>query len=252
MDTIAEILELARHYEEEGLPPLPALPALPEGAAIAGWIDHTLLKPEATAEQIRDLCQEARTHGFAAVCINPVYVSLAAGLLHGSPVRVCTVIAFPLGASLPTYKALEALACISAGAHEVDMVMNIGALKGAAYGLVLNDVAAVVQVAHNQKAIVKVILENAFLTRREKIVASLLCKAAGADFIKTSTGFAASGATIEDVELMKRVVGESVQVKAAGGIRDYATARAMIAAGATRLGASAGVRIVQEALEGYE
>lgn len=248
METIAEILELARQYDQE-LPPLPNLPEPPQGAAVAGWIDHTLLKPDATAEQIRDLCQEAREHHFASVCLNPVYVSLAAGLLQGSPVKVCTVIAFPFGASLPTYKALEALACISAGAHEVDMVMNIGALKGAAYGLVFNDVAAVVQVAHHQGAIVKVILENALLNRQEKIIASLLCKAAGADFIKTSTGFAASGATIEDVELMKRVVGESVQVKAAGGIRDYATARAMIAAGATRLGASAGVRIVREAME---
>lgn len=247
MDKIADILDLAEQYLRE-LPLAPVRPAPPVGAEIAGWIDHTLLKPEATAEQVQKLCQEAQQHHFATVCINPGYIPLAAGLLRGSGVKVCTVVGFPLGAALPAHKALETLGCLSAGAVEIDMVMNIGALKGEAYGLVFNEVWAVAQAAHNQGALVKVILENALLTRSEKIIASLLCQAAGADFVKTSTGFAASGATIEDVELMSRVVGPTVQVKAAGGIRDFATARAMIAAGATRLGASAGVQILQEAI----
>ncbi|MBN1146252.1 MAG: deoxyribose-phosphate aldolase [Anaerolineales bacterium] len=246
MHSLAGVLELAEAYERE-LPPPPTGIKPPQGAQIAAWIDHTLLKPEATASQIKGLCQEALKYHFASVCVNPAYVSLAAGLLAGSPVAVCTVVGFPLGATLPTQKVIETLACLSNGASEIDMVLNIGALKGQAYGQVLNEIDAVAQVAHNQGAILKVILETALLTREEKIIACLICKAAGADFVKTSTGFGPGGATVEDVDLMVRTVGPERKVKAAGGIRDLATALAMIGAGASRLGASAGVQIVDQA-----
>jgi deoxyribose-phosphate aldolase len=245
-DIIGELLDLADLYERE-LPPAAALPMQPTGAQVAVWIDHTLLKPEATAEQVKILCQEARQHGFASVCVNPVYVPLAAGLLE-KEVSVCAVVGFPLGATLPTQKALETLTCLSMGAKEIDMVMSIGALKGQAYGQVFNDVLAVTQVAHNQRAIVKVILETALLTRKEKIIACLLCKGAGADFLITSTGFSKAGAKVEDVDLMYRVVGPAVGVKAAGGIRDWKTAQQMMAAGATRLGASASIQVIQSAM----
>jgi len=246
MQTIGNLLELAVAYEHE-LPPAPPALELPIGGKIAAWIDHTLLKPEATAAQVKVLCQEALEYRFASVCINPAYVPLASGLLAKSPVAVCTVAGFPLGAALPEYKVFETLAGINAGAREIDMVINLGALKGEAYGLVLNEIAAVVQTAHNQGALVKVILEMALLTRLEKIVGCLLCKAAGADFVKTSTGFGPGGATVEDVALMRRVVGAEMGVKAAGGVRTLADAQAMIRAGANRLGASAGVTIVHEA-----
>ena len=246
MDTLPELLALARSYEQS-LPQAPEPLSLPQGRAMAAWIDHTLLKPEASAAQVKTLCQEAVQHGFASVCINPAYVPLAYGLLAKSAVQVCTVVGFPLGASLPTYKVFETLACINAGAAEIDMVINIGALKSQAYGLVLNDIQTVVQTAHNQGAIVKVIIEATLLTRWEKLVACLFSQAAGADFIKTSTGFGPGGATVEDVTLMRRVVGAQTGVKAAGGIRSLADARAMIRAGANRLGASAGVKIMQEA-----
>ena len=246
MQSFAEMLELAEQYEHE-LPPAPPAFELPPGGQIAGWIDHTLLKPEATAAQVKAVCQDALEYRFASVCINPAYVSLAHGLLAPAKLPVCTVIGFPLGASLPEYKAFETLACLSAGASEIDMVINIGALKGAAYGLVLNDIQAVVTTAHNQGALVKVILENALLSRREKIIGCLLCQAARADFVKTSTGFGPGGATVEDVALMRRVVGAGMGVKAAGGVRTLADAQAMILAGANRLGASSGVTIVREA-----
>lgn len=246
MENLPELLSRAAAFEQE-LPPPPKPAALPQGDEIAAWIDHTLLKPEATALQVKALCQEALTYRFAAVCINPAYVPLAYGLLIDSPVDVCTVVGFPLGAALPAYKSFETLACINAGADEIDMVLNIGALKSEAYGLVLNDIHGVVQTAHNQGAIVKVILETALLTRQEKILACLISKAAGADFVKTSTGFASAGATVEDVELMRRVVGPEMHIKAAGGIRTLADTLAMIRAGANRIGASAGVKILQEA-----
>ena len=248
MYSIAEILELADKYESE-LPALPSLPPVPTGAQIAGWIDHTLLKPEATSDQIEGLCKEARKHNFASVCVNPAYVPLASGLLADSQVLVGTVVGFPLGATLPTQKSFEALSCILFGASEIDMVMNIGALKSEAYGLVLNDVQSVAQTAHNQKAILKVILETPLLTHREKIISCLICKAAGADFVNPSTGLVLDEAAVENIDLMYRVVGPNVEVKVAGGIRDYETATTMIRAGATRLGASAGVIIIQEALE---
>ena len=248
MYSIAEILELADKYESE-LPALPSLPPVPTGAQNAGWIAHTLLKPEATSDQIEGLCKEARKHNFASVCVNPAYVPLASGLLVDSQVLVCTVVGFPLGATLPTQKSFEALSCILFGASEIDMVMNIGALKSEAYGLVLNDVQSVAQTAHNQKAILKVILETPLLTHREKIISCLICKAAGADFVNPSTGLVLDEAAVENIDLMYRVVGPNVEVKVAGGIRDYETATTMIRAGATRLGASAGVIIIQEALE---
>ncbi len=243
---LSRLVDMAQEYERE-LPPAPTQLNVPAGKQIAGWIDHTLLKPEASAAQVRLLCQEAMQYHFASVCINPAYVPLACGLMKDAPEKICTVIGFPLGAALPEIKVYETLASLSDGASEIDMVINIGALKSEAYGLVLNEVQAVTQTTHNQGAITKVILETALLTKREKILACLICKAAGADFVKTSTGFGPGGATTEDVDLMRRVVGSEMGIKAAGGIRTYADAVAMIKAGANRLGASAGVKIVQEA-----
>jgi len=215
-------------------------------ADMASKIDHTLLKPQATEEQIRQLCAEAREFNFATVCVNPTWVPLCAQLLRGSPVKVCTVIGFPLGATLPDVKAFETQRCIALGAAEVDMVINIGALKSRQRDVVAEDIAAVVSAAHALGGSVKVIIEAAYLTDEEKAEACALAKAAGADYVKTSTGFGPSGATIEDVALMRRVVGPALGVKAAGGIKTAADARAMIAAGATRIGTSAGVKIIAE------
>jgi deoxyribose-phosphate aldolase len=247
MTTIPELIQLSEDYLAE-LPPAPEPPPPPQGAEIARWIDHTILKPEATVHQVKQLCEEALTYQFASVCINPSFVSLASGLLRDSDVETCTVVGFPLGATLATIKMAETLSVIALGATEIDMVINIGALKAEAYGQVLNDIQVVVAASHNQRAIVKVIIETALLTRQEKIMACLLCKTAGADYVKTSTGFSTAGATVEDVALMRRVVGPEMGVKAAGGVGNLADAQAMIAAGATRLGASAGVKIVQEAI----
>ncbi|PWH15954.1 MAG: deoxyribose-phosphate aldolase [Anaerolineae bacterium] len=246
MINLKQLLAQAETYEHK-LPPLPATLTAPAGPAFASWIDHTLLKPEATAEQIKALCAEAREHRFATVCINPAYVPLAAGLLRDTRVGVCTVISFPLGAHLPAQKAAEARQVIDSGATEIDMVMNIGAMKSGAYELVYEDIKAVAEVCHQSKVQLKVILEMCYLTQREKILACLLSKQAGADFIKTSTGFGPSGATVEDVALMRRLVGTEVGVKAAGGIRTFKDALAMIGAGANRLGTSVGVAILQEA-----
>jgi deoxyribose-phosphate aldolase len=228
------------------LPSAPPPLVVPAGAALAGWIDHTLLKPEATAEQVKKLCAEARQYQFATVCLNPSYIPLAAQLLQGSGVGVCSVVGFPLGATPPEVKAFETRQAIAAGATEIDMVINIGALKSADFELALRDVQAVVDAAAG-RAHVKVILEMCYLDLREKIVACLLCKQAGADFVKTSTGFGAGGATPEDVALMRRLVGADMGVKAAGGIRTLQDAQMMIAAGANRLGASAGISILKEA-----
>jgi deoxyribose-phosphate aldolase len=248
MDDIATIIERSQEYLEK-LPDVQPQAPLPGGLEIAGWIDHTLLKPQATALQVKALCQEAVEHHFAAVCVNPVYASLVSGLLKGTKIATCCVVGFPLGANAASMKMAEAISCIAAGATEIDMVMNIGALKGEAYGQVVNDIRCVTEVAHQQGALVKVILEMALLTHIEKILACLLSAAAGADFVKTSTGFGPGGAKVEDVELMYRVVGPKVKVKAAGGIRTYADALAMIRAGASRIGASAGVQILQEAAQ---
>lgn len=215
---------------------------------IARLIDHTLLKPDATRAQLETLCREAREHGFATVCVNPVWVRLCADLLRGCETRVCTVAGFPLGATPPEVKAYEAARAVADGATEVDMVMNVGALKSGDYRLLERDVAAVVAACHPHGVIVKVIIEAALLTDDEKVKACVIAKAACADFVKTSTGFGPGGATADDVALMRRVVGPQMGVKAAGGVRDFEAAKQMIEAGADRIGASVGVKIVQESL----
>lgn len=222
--------------------------AIPGQHDIARLIDHTLLKPDATPDQIQQLCQEARMYHFASVCINPGYVKLSADLLNGSDVKVCTVIGFPLGATTTEAKAFETQQALRDGATEIDMVLNIGALRSGDYQLVLSDIATVTRMSHAANAICKVILETSKLTKQQIVAACQLAKVAGTDFVKTSTGFGGGGATVEDVALMRRVVGPDMGVKASGGVRTYQDAQAMIVAGATRIGASAGVRIVQEAL----
>jgi deoxyribose-phosphate aldolase len=218
--------------------------------ALAQAIDHTLLKPTATAAQIDALCGEALEFGFATVCVNPVWVERCAHLLGGSPVKVCTVIGFPLGTTTTEAKVFEAQSCAARGAAELDMVVQIGPLLAGDYAVVGEDIAAVVSAAHAQGAAVKVIIEAAYLGEREKIAACILSKAAGADFVKTSTGFGPGGATVEDVALMRHVVGTEMGVKAAGGIRTADDAYKMLAAGASRLGASASVSIMHEATAG--
>lgn len=242
---LQKIISLADEYLKEL--PAPSAPRIvPTGAALAGWIDHTLLKPEATQDQIRKLCAEARENHFATVCVNPAYVPLSAELLSGSGVGVCSVVGFPLGATFPEMKAAETRQAIQAGATEIDTVINVGALKSGNFELALRDVQSVVEAAAG-KARVKVILEMCFLDQREKIIGCLLCQRAGADFVKTSTGFGPGGATLEDVSLMRRLVGAGMGVKAAGGIRTLQDALQMISAGANRLGASAGISILKEA-----
>ena len=213
----------------------------------ASLIDHTLLKPEATESDIRRLCEEAARYGFASVCVNPFWVKSAACLLRGTGVPVCTVIGFPLGATLPDVKAYETRRAIFDGAREVDMVINIGALKSGDDCTVEYDIRAVVEAAHEHNVLCKVIIETALLSDEEKVRACLAAKRAGADYVKTSTGFSKGGATVADVALMRQVVGEEMGVKASGGVRDLSQARQMIEAGATRIGASVGVKIVQEA-----
>ncbi|MCZ6598166.1 MAG: deoxyribose-phosphate aldolase [Planctomycetota bacterium] len=212
---------------------------------MGGFIDHTLLKPDASLEEIDKLCDEALRYEFASVCINGVHVRRSAEILSGSSVIVCAVVGFPLGAMAPEVKVYEARRAIEDGACEIDMVMNIGALKSGDDAFVQRDVAGVVEVCHRMGARLKVILEAALLTDPEKVRACQLAKAAGADFVKTSTGFSKGGATVEDVALMRRTVGPTLGVKAAGGVRTQADARAMVAAGATRIGASASVAIVR-------
>lgn len=212
-------------------------------------IDHTLLKPDATREQIEKVCNEAKTYGFASVCVNPSYIGYVANQLRGSNVTPCCVIGFPLGSTMPEVKAFEAKAAIKQGAKEVDMVINIGAAKSGDWDLVSKDIEAVIKVARG-RALVKVIIETCLLSDYEKVKSSEIAKQAGADFVKTSTGFSKSGATVEDVKLMRKTVGDKIGVKAAGGIRDYKTAMEMIMAGATRLGSSSGVSIYNEIIEG--
>lgn len=214
---------------------------------IAKYIDHTLLKPEATADEIKKLCLEAREYGFAAVCVNPPFVKQCADLLRGSNVAVATVVGFPLGAHTTQTKVFETEQALVDGATEIDMVINIGALKAKRDDFVRDDIRAVVQAAHKVGALVKVIIEAALLTDEEKTRASRLSKEAGADFVKTSTGFGPGGATAHDVALMRAAVGPDIGVKAAGGVKNLAQAQELISAGATRIGASAGVKIVQEA-----
>ncbi len=217
-------------------------------SAIAGLIDHTLLRADATYQQIDTLCQEALQYGFAAVCVQPVHVRRCVEALRGSSVKVCTVAGFPLGATLTSVKAFEAREAIASGATEIDMVIHIGALKSNDLAYVQDDIAAVVSICHQHGALCKVILETCLLSDMEKVNACRLAQAAGADFVKTSTGFSSGGATVEDVRLMRQTVGPAMGVKAAGGIRDLAALRAMIDAGANRIGASASVKIMQELL----
>jgi deoxyribose-phosphate aldolase len=243
---LAEFIRERAHHLLTVPPVVPDEP-LPNLAAsqMAAYIDHTLLKPDATEEQVRQLCQEARTFGFASVCVNPTWVTLCTELLAGTAVKTCTVIGFPLGATLANIKAAETAAVIRLGAQEVDMVLNIGRLKDQAYQLVYDDIAAVVAAAHPHDVLVKVIMETFLLTDAEKVAASLLTQCADADFVKTATGFNGGGATVADVRLLRRTVGPTMGVKAAGGIRTATDAQQMIASGATRLGASAGVKIVE-------
>ena len=213
----------------------------------ASLIDHTLLKPEATHEDIKHLCEEAARYRFASVCVNPTWVRVAACNLRGTGVPVCTVIGFPLGATLADVKAYEARRAIFEGAREVDMVINVGALKSGDDCLVEHDIRSVVVVAHEYDATCKVIIETALLSTEEKVRACLAAKKAGADFVKTSTGFSKGGATVADVALMRRTVGPELGVKASGGVKGLEDARKMVEAGATRIGASVGVKIAQEA-----
>jgi deoxyribose-phosphate aldolase len=217
---------------------------------IAAYIDHTLLKPEATKAQITQLCSEALQHSFASVCVNPTWVALAAHLLKGSAVKVCTVIGFPLGATTPQGKVYEAKVAIDEGAAELDVVINIGRLKGGDWGYVKDEITQLAMFAHYSGVILKVIIETALLSDDEKRTVCQIAKEAGVDFVKTSTGFSSGGATVPDILLMRSVVGPNVGVKASGGITDFATAKAMIDAGATRIGTSKGVAIVLGAPKG--
>ncbi len=218
---------------------------LPEDDSLAHMIDHTILKPDASQDEIAQLCYEARKYKFASVCVNPTNVKLCSELLEGSGVLVCTVVGFPLGATPTDVKVFETQQAIRDGATEVDMVINVGALKSHDYELVERDIASIANACHAGNAILKVIIEAALLTDEEKVAACQLAKVANADFVKTSTGFGPGGATPEDVALMRNVVGPSIGVKAAGGIRSYEDAQKMIAAGASRIGASASVKIIQ-------
>jgi deoxyribose-phosphate aldolase len=218
---------------------------IPQDISLAGMIDHTLLKPDVTSDKIAQLCFEARKYHFASVCVNPTHVKLCADLLRGSDVKVCTVIGFPLGATSAEVKAFETQNALDNGATEIDMVLNIGALKAGENELVARDIRGVVETSHKAGALTKVIIETALLTDEEKVVACLLAKEAGADYVKTSTGFSGGGATVHDIELMRRTVGPTIGVKASGGIHTHEEAEALVAAGATRIGASAGVKIIQ-------
>lgn len=211
---------------------------------VARMIDHTLLKPDATPDEIRTLCSEARTYSFASVCINPCYVKMCRDLLRGSVVKVCTVIGFPLGSTTTEVKRAEAEQAIQNGAEEIDMVINVGMLKQGEYDYVFNDINQVVLAGKRSRVLSKVIIETALLTDEEKIKACVLSKKAKADFVKTSTGFSKGGATAGDIALMRLVVGSDMGVKASGGVRTAEDARAMIASGADRIGASASVKIV--------
>lgn len=214
--------------------------------AAARMIDHTLLKPDATREQVEKLCREAAHFEFASVCVNASWVPLCAAMLRPTPVKVCCVIGFPLGATLTSVKRAEAADVLRLGADELDMVINVGALKSGDSACVLTDVRGVADVTHEAGALLKVILENVLLTREEKVLACQICLAAGADFVKTSTGFASGGATAEDVALMRSIVGQRAGVKAAGGIRTADHFRTMVQAGADRIGASASVGILRQ------
>jgi deoxyribose-phosphate aldolase len=222
------------------------VPAALSPAAVAALIDHTLLKPEAGEEQVRVLVAEAVAYGFASVCVNPIWTPLCAELLVGSPTKVCTVIGFPFGATLPAIKVFEVEAVAALGAQEVDMVLSVGHLRDGDFHLVYRDIAEVAAAAHANGLLLKVILETGLLTDAQKVAGCVITQAAGADFVKTATGFSGGGATAEDIALMRRTVGPALGVKAAGGVRTAVDALRMVAAGATRIGSSSGVRIVEE------
>jgi deoxyribose-phosphate aldolase len=244
LQRIADRVRQLMDEQQERKPPVPGIG--PD--ALAKMIDHTLLKPEATSADIEKLCDEAKRHGFYSVCVNPSYVKQCRALLRGTSVKLCCVVGFPLGAQSPEMKALEARKAIREGAVEIDMVINIGALKSKDAALVLRDIRAVVEACKDGRALSKVIFETALLTDDEKVLACELSMKAGADFVKTSTGFSSGGATAEDISLMARTVApKKLGVKASGGVRTYDDAIRMIAAGATRIGASSSVKIVEEA-----
>jgi deoxyribose-phosphate aldolase len=213
--------------------------------SIAQLIDHTILRPDAIRADVKQVCEEALRYEFASVCVNSFWVPLVAAELKGSVVKVCTVAGFPLGAASTAAKVAETLGALADGAQEVDMVLNIGALRGGESDVVESDIRAVVTASHNHGAIVKVILETALLTDENKVLACEICVAAGADFVKTSTGFSKAGATVEDIALMRRTAGPNLGVKASGGIRTLEDLKAMVAAGASRVGASASVKIIE-------
>jgi deoxyribose-phosphate aldolase len=215
-------------------------------AEVARLIDHTLLQPDATESQIQQLCREAKQYRFASVCVNPTWVPLARTLLVDSLVKVATVVGFPLGATLPEVKALETERAIQLGAHEIDMVINIGRLKSGNHQVVFQDITSVVAVARRSGAIVKAIIETSLLTEDEKVAACVLAQAGGVDFVKTATGFSKGGATVADIALMRRVVGPTMGIKASGGVRSLQFLQELVAAGATRIGASASVKIMEE------
>jgi len=223
-----------------------------EAGGVAAMIDHTLLKPDATRAEVEALCREAAEYRFASVCVNPTWVASCARLLQGSPAKVCSVVGFPLGATTPDVKHYETRRALFDGAREIDMVINVGALKSGDLRVVERDIEAVTGPCRESGAVSKVIIEAALLTDEEKVTACTLAKAAAADYVKTSTGFGPGGATAADVALMRRVVGDEMGVKAAGGVKDLDALKAMVAAGATRIGASAGVRIVKESKGGAQ
>jgi len=246
-DDLRRISERVASILSQGAAPASSPGAAVSASQLASMIDHTLLKPEASREDIEKLCREAMQYGFYSVCVNPAYVRQAAALVRGSPVKVCAVVGFPLGAQAPEIKVLEARKAIRDGASEIDMVINVGALKSGDDVLVLRDIRGVVEVCLERQAICKVILETALLSEEEKIRACQLAMKAGAHFVKTSTGFGPGGATEEDVRLMRKTVGNKLGVKASGGIRSYEDALRMIAAGANRIGSSSSVKIIEEA-----
>ena len=241
-DLAQQARQLLARLRANPIQPLPVRLSVPQ---LAGMIDHTLLKTEATPAMVDKLCAEAREYRFASVCVNPFNLAQCARALKGSEVIACSVAGFPLGAAVAEVKAFEAERAIRDGAREVDMVINVGALKAGLYAVVKEDIAAVAQTCHAREARLKAIIEACLLTDEEKVLACMLAVQAGVDFVKTSTGFSTGGATAEDVALMRGVVGPQVGVKAAGGIRTYETAMAMIQAGASRVGASAGIQILQ-------
>jgi deoxyribose-phosphate aldolase len=242
---VSQALAVAKRNAGPEGQPNPAATKL-SAAEVARLIDHTLLQPDATEAEIQQLCREAKHYRFASVCVNPTWVPLARTLLVDSLVKVTTVVGFPLGATLPEVKGFETERAIGAGAHEIDMVINVGRLKSGNHQIVFQDVTSVVAVARRSGALVKAIIETSLLTEEEKVAACVLAQAGGVDFVKTATGFSKGGATVADIALMRRVVGPNLGIKASGGIRTLQSLQEMVAAGATRIGASASIKIMEE------